>query len=86
MMQAVKSELDQTIDVLTRMTDEELQTVRKVAIIIMNKKVTDRPFSPLTEEEFLAHIDEGISELDAGLGEESDSVNAEIAAEFGLVM
>ncbi len=86
MMQAVRSELDQTIDVLTSMTDEELQAVRNVAIIIMNKKAVDRPFKQLTGEEFFAHVDEGIAELDAGLGEDSDKVDAEIAAEFGLAI
>lgn len=85
-MQAMKSELDQTIDVLTLMTDEELQAVRTVAVIIMNKKVADRPFSRLTEEAFLAHVDEGLAELDAGMGEDSELVNAEIASEFGLEM
>jgi hypothetical protein len=86
MMQAIRSELDQTIDILEAMTDEELKAVRSVAIIIMNKKTIERPFSILTEEEYFAHIDEGLNELNAGLGEDSDSVNAEIAAEFGLVM
>jgi hypothetical protein len=38
MMQAIRSELDQTIDILEAMTDEELKAVRSVAIIIMNKK------------------------------------------------
>jgi len=85
-MQAMRSELDQTIDVLTSMTDEELKAVRNVAIIIKNKKVIDRPFRQLTEEEFYTHIDEGITELDSGLGEDSDKVDAEIAAEFGLVL
>ena len=86
MMKAVRSELDQTIDVLTSMTDEELRAVRDVAIIIMNKKALDRPFRKLTETEFFAHVDEGIAELHAGLGEDSDKVDAEIAAEFGLAI
>ena len=86
MIQTTKSELDQTIDVLTSMTDEELQAVRTVAKIIMNKKVIERPFRKLTEKEFFAHVDEGLAELDAGLGEDSDMVNAEILAEFGLAI
>ena len=43
-MQTTKSELDRTIDVLESMIDEELQAVRTVAIIIMNKKVDRTPF------------------------------------------
>ena len=58
MMQMVKSELDQTTDVLTRITDEEFST----------------------------HVDEVIPELNPGLGEDSDSVSAEIVADFVLVM
>ena len=40
----------------------------------------------LDEVGFLVHVDEGLAELDAGLGEDSDQVNVEIAAEFGLKM
>ena len=86
MMHAMRSELDQTIDILESMTDEELQAVRNVAVIIINKKPIDRPFRKLSEEDFLAHVDEGLSELNAGLGEDSDLVDAEIAAEFDLTM
>lgn len=85
-MEAVRSELDQTIDLLERMTEEEIQAVHAVAIIIMNKKVVERPFRKLSEEEFFAHVDEGLAELDAGLGEDSDLVNAEIAGEYGFAM
>ena len=56
------------------------------AIIILNKKAVDRPFKQLTEDEFFSHVDEGLAELEAGLGEDSDTVNAEIAAEFGLAI
>jgi len=80
MMEALKSELDQTIDILERMTDEELQAVRSVAMIIMSKKPIESPFRQLTEEEFCSHVDEGLAELDTGLGEDSDVVDAEIAA------
>lgn len=85
-MQTIRSELDQTIDVIESMTDEELHAIRTVAVIIMSKKVADRPFCRLTEEAFFAHVDEGLAELDAGLGDDSELVNREIAAEFGLAM
>lgn len=86
MFAAMRSELDRTIDIIESMTDEELHAVRDVAIIIMNKKPIERPFHTLTEEEYFARVDEGLAELDAGLGEDSDAVDAEIAAEFGLAM
>ena len=81
-----KSELNQTINVIESMTDEELQAVRSVAVIIMNKKPIERPFRRLTEEEFFSRVDEGLAELDAGLGEDSDQVDAELAAEFDLAL
>ena len=84
MIAAMRSELDQTFDVIEFMTNEELHTVRDVTI--MSKKAIERPFRTLTEEEYFARVDEGLSELDAGLGEDSDVVDAEIAAEFGLAM
>ena len=85
-MQAIRSELDRTIEILESLTDEELHAVRDVAVIIMTKKSIERPFTRLTEDAFFAHVDEGLSELDAGLGEDSNLVDTEIAAEFGLVM
>ena len=84
MIAAMRSELDQTIDVIEFMTDEELHAVRDVTI--MSKKAIERPFRTLTEEEYFARVDEGLSELDAGLREDSDAVDAEIVAEFGLAM
>ena len=84
MIAAMRSELDQTIDVIEFMTDEELHAVRDVTI--MSKIAIERPFRTLSEEEYFVRVDEGLSELDAGLGEDSDVVDAEIAAEFGLAM
>ena len=65
---------------------QDQSNVIKRKEIIMNKKVVDRPFSRLSKEDFFARVDEGLSELDAGMGEDSDLVNAEIAAEFGLAL
>ena len=86
MMNTVRSELDLTIDVLESMTDEELHAVRDVAVIMMTKKSVERPFRRLSEDEFFARIDDGLAELDAGIGEESENVDAEIASEYGLAI
>ena len=78
------SEYDKTISVLENMTDEELQTLRKVAMIITKKNAGDRSIRRLTEEEFFLKVDEGLADVEAGKYMISESAEAEIAAEFGL--
>ena len=46
----------------------------------------DCPFRRLAEEEFYTRIDKGIAESDAGLGEDSDMMDKEIADESGLIL
>ena len=78
------SEYDKTISVLENMTDEELQTLRKVAMIITKKNAGDRSIRRLTEEEFFLKVDEGLADVEAGKYMISESAEAELAAEFGL--
>ena len=78
------SEYDKTVSVLENMTDEELQTLRKVAMIITKKNAGDRSIRRLTEEEFFLKVDEGLADVEAGKYTVSESAEAEIAAEFGL--
>lgn len=42
------------------------------------------PFIPKTKQEFLASIDRGIAEADAGLTFDADEMIDEISAELGL--
>lgn len=51
-----------------------------------NNRVIDCPFRRLAEEEFYTRIDKGIAELDAGLGEDSDMMDKEIADESGVIL
>ena len=78
------SEFDKTVSMLENMTDEELQTLRKVAMVITKRNADDRPIRKLTEEEFFLKVDEGIADVEAGKYLISESVEAELAAEFGL--
>jgi hypothetical protein len=78
------SEFDKTVSVLENMTDEELHTLRNVAMVIANKNAGDRPIRRLTEEEFFLKVDEGLADVEAGKYIISESAEAEIAAEFGL--
>ena len=86
MMEAARTEPDQTIDPLETATKKELYAVKAAATVVMNTEPAERPYRRLSEEEFFAHVDQGLAELDAGLGEGSDLVDAEIAAAFGLAM
>lgn len=46
------SEFDKTVSMLENMTDEELQALRKLAIVITKRNAGDRPIRKLSEEEF----------------------------------
>ena len=78
------SEFDKTVSMLENMSDEELQALRKVAMVITKRNADDRPIRKLTEEEFFRKVDEGLADVEAGKYLISESVEAELAAEFGL--
>ena len=78
------SEFDKTVSMLENLTDEELQALRKVAMVITKRNADDRPIRKLTEEEFFLKVDEGIADVEAGKYLISESVEAELATEFGL--
>ena len=78
------SEFDKTVSMLENMSDEELQALRKVAMVITKRNADDRPIRKLTEEEFFLKVDEGIADVEAGKYLISESVEAELATEFGL--
>ena len=78
------SEFDKTVSMLENMSDQELQALRKVAMVITKRNADDRPIRKLTEEEFFLKVDEGIADVEAGKYLISESVEAELAAEFGL--
>ena len=78
------SEFDKTVSMLENMSDEELQALRKVAMVITKRNADDRPIRKLTEEVFFLKVDEGIADVEAGKYLISESVEAELAAEFGL--
>ena len=78
------SEFDKTVSMLENMSDEELQALRKVAMVITKRNANDRPIRKLTEEEFFRKVDEGLADVEAGKYLISESVEAELATEFGL--
>ena len=78
------SEFDKTVSMLENMTDEELQALRKMAIIITKRNAGDRPIRELSEEEFFRKVDEGLADVEAGRFMISESAESELAAEFEL--
>lgn len=77
------SEFDKTVS-LENMTDEELQALRRVAMVITKRNAGDRPTRKLSEEEFFLKVDEGLADVEAGKFMISESAEAELAAEFGM--
>ena len=77
------SEFDKTVS-LENMTDEELQALRRVAMVITKRNAGDRPIRKLSEEEFFLKVDEGLADVEAGKFMISESAEAELAAEFGM--
>ena len=85
------SQLDYTYDLLSGLSDDELEAVQKVALVFI-KRNTEKmashstrdivPFQPQTEEQLFERIDRSLAQVDAGLCEDLDDVVNEMLAEF----
>lgn len=81
---AKSSVFDSTVDMLQLLNDEELEAIQSVArVFIMNPQV-QRPYRHLTEDEMISRVDLALTHVWAGLYEDAEAVEAEIAAEFDL--
>ena len=78
------SQLDYTFDLLSGLTDDELEAVQKVAIVFIKRKKgvqsldVVNSFQPQTEEQLLARIDHSISQIDPDRCEDLGDVVAEM--------
>ena len=83
------SQLDYTYDLLSCLTDDELQAVQQVAIVFINRKNTHNnpdtiaPFQPQTEEQLFKRIDHSLEQVKAGLCEDLDDVYTEMMSGIG---
>ena len=85
------SELDYTCDLLTCLSNEELEAVQKIALVFINKnkntssaKANDTviPFQRQTEEQLFARIDRSLMQMREGMGEDLDDVVKEMMSEI----
>lgn len=78
------SQPDYTYDLLSSLTDDELQAVQQVITVFINRKLDKMesdaivPFKPQTEEQLFERIDRPLKQVDAGLCEDLDDVVAEM--------
>ncbi len=78
------SQLDYTYDLLSGLTDDELEAVQEVAIVFIKRKKgaassdSIAPFQPQTEEQLLARIDHSIAQIDPDSCEDLDAVVTEM--------
>ncbi len=82
------SVLDYTIDLLTVLSDRELEAIQSVAIAFLNSKndITDEtqiganivPFTPQTEEQLLTRIDHSIGQIKSGNYQDAEEVENEL--------
>ena len=78
------NELEKTKRMLSALTYPEVQAVQAVIKAFLMSPGAERPFRPLTEEELIARIDEGIAQGKRGEYRDAEEVEAEIMKEFGL--
>ena len=82
------SQLDYTYDLLSSLSDDELEAVQKVAIVFLNRKMETNnsdeitPFQPQTEEQLFARIDHSIAQINPDNCEDLEDVVAEIMSEI----
>ena len=87
------SNLDFTYDLLTSLTDDELEAVQAVAIAFLKKNrqtVTDRlqdtytPFQAKTEDQLVSRIDHSLEQIKSGNYQDAEDFEKELFAEIDL--
>ena len=82
------SQLDYTYDLISGLSDDELEAVQKVAIVFLNRKVEHSssdvivPFQPQTEEQLFARLDHSIAQINPDTCEDLEDVVAQMMSEI----
>ena len=84
------SMFDYTVDLLTALSDDELEAVQTVAITFLKKNSnmfesvdSVSPFEPQSEEQLLTRIDKSLSQIEEGQFQPSEEVEEELLKELG---
>ena len=81
------SPLDYTFDLLTGLSDPELQAIQTVAIAFLNNRALTElpenissiaPFQPQTEESLFKRIDHSLSQIESGEYSDAEDVENEL--------
>ena len=82
------SQLDYTYDLISGLSDDELEAVQKVALVFLNRKAestrrdTIVPFKPQLEEQLFARIDHSLAQINPNTCEDLENVVAEMMSEI----
>ena len=77
------STVEAAVSIMECMPEQEQNIVLRFIQDLFSPQ-SSNPFRPLTEQEFLASIDESLAQADAGLVQDADLAIDEISAELGL--
>ena len=78
------SELEKTKKMMSALTYPEVQAVQAVIKAFLTNPAAQRPFRPLTEEELIARIDEGLAQAKRGEGMDAEAFETELRREYGF--
>ncbi len=70
--------------ILSDLTYDELGAVESVAKTFIMSRSVESPYHPLTEAQFAERIDRSLEHAAQGLCQDSEEMEAELIAEFGL--
>ena len=78
------SELEKTKKMLSSLTDWQIHAVQTMIRDFFLTPAKENPFRPLTEEELIERIDEGLAQAKRGEGMDAEEFEAEMRREFGF--
>lgn len=76
---------DSTVEMLSLLSEDDLEAVNGIVKrFIIKKDETDSFYKPLTKKEMMDKLAEGRAQIAAGLCEDSETMEKELAEEFGI--
>lgn len=80
------SVLDDTIDMLSMLSEEDLKIVSSVVNAFASKHNADKssPFKPKTEAEFIRSFEESLKHVSQGMFKDADTLKNELETRYGL--
>ena len=82
------SQPDYTYDLISRLSDDELEAIQKAAIVFLNRKAESTslddivPFKPQSEEQLFVRFDHSLAQINPDICEVLEDVVAEMMSEI----